>query len=242
MTEKKLNIHQRINAIMKAISYVQKGDKKVNNQYTFVSHDAVTKAIHPLLVEHGVNIIPTVTESSIEWTSYKHYDKYNKVEVDKFRGFTRALVDISFVNIDDTKDVVTISQVGYGIDEQDKGIGKAVSYACKYAMLKVFMLETGDDPEKDLIEHKPAEKKEKPNFTKELLALNMTDTDMEVMLRKIKSEFAACESVEERQEMLNSEQDAEYWHKIILLANKMFAIKQMSEINKLAEGLSWKSS
>jgi hypothetical protein len=31
----------------------------------------------------------------------------------------------------------------------DKGPGKAVSYAFKYALLKVFCLETGDDPDND---------------------------------------------------------------------------------------------
>jgi hypothetical protein len=141
MTDDKLNIHQRINAIMASISYVQKGDAKVNGQYSFVSHDAVTAAIHPLLVEHGVNIIPTVTA----WN--------------KDGNLTSVDVAIDFVNIVDPADKVTISTLGYGIDNQDKGVGKAISYACKYAMLKVFMLETGDDPEKDLIEHKPAVKK-----------------------------------------------------------------------------------
>jgi hypothetical protein len=49
-----------------------------------------------------------------------------------------------------------VSFFGYGIDNQDKGPGKAMSYAVKYAMLKTFCLETGDDPEKDDIPHLPA--------------------------------------------------------------------------------------
>ena len=54
-TEKlKMNIHQRINAIMGDLDYVQKEDKKVNNQYTFASHDAVTAALHPLFVRHRI--------------------------------------------------------------------------------------------------------------------------------------------------------------------------------------------
>ena len=38
---------------------------------------------------------------------------------------------------------------GYGIDPADKGIGKAISYSFKYALLKTFCLETGDDPDQD---------------------------------------------------------------------------------------------
>jgi len=45
---------------------------------------------------------------------------------------------------------------GYGIDPQDKGPGKAMSYGVKYGLLKALGLETGDDPERDSIEHKPS--------------------------------------------------------------------------------------
>jgi hypothetical protein len=38
---------------------------------------------------------------------------------------------------------------GYGIDDQDKGAGKAMSYAVKYALLKTLGLETGDDPDEN---------------------------------------------------------------------------------------------
>jgi hypothetical protein len=37
--------------------------------------------------------------------------------------------------------------MGYGVDPQDKGPGKAISYGVKYALLKVLGLETGDDPD-----------------------------------------------------------------------------------------------
>ena len=128
------NIFQRINAIMKEVKYVQKSDKKVNNQYSFVSHDAVSSALQPHLVEHGVVIVPSVTNLIEEGNR------------------TTVQMCISFVNIDNPSDMISITSYGYGIDSQDKGIGKAVSYATKYAMLKMFCLETGDDPEKDLIE------------------------------------------------------------------------------------------
>tara|TARA_R100000995_G_C3470986_1_gene118324 strand:- start:608 stop:1213 length:606 start_codon:yes stop_codon:yes gene_type:complete len=141
MTAKKekpsLNIYQRINKIMEELSYVQKEDKKVNGQYTFVSHDAVAAKVHPLLVEHGVVIIPTVE---------KHFIEGNR---------TTAIVKFSFINIDEPTDRFESYSVGFGIDNQDKGIGKAVSYAKKYVCLQTFMLETGDDPDRDLIDYEP---------------------------------------------------------------------------------------
>ena len=129
------NIYQRILAVMTDLTYIQKESKKVNNQYTFVSHDAVSKAIHPKLVEHGISMVPTVKG----WAQGGNR--------------TSATVLVKFINADQPNDFVEVEYFGFGIDGQDKGPGKAISYATKYAMLKVFVLETGDDPERDMIEH-----------------------------------------------------------------------------------------
>lgn len=134
------NIYQRLSAVMNAVSYVQKEDKKVNNQYTFVSHDAVTAKVRPHLIENGIVMITDVKE----------------VKQDGNR--TEAIVTLRFVNIDKPEDQVGITCFGYGIDPQDKGPGKAVSYAVKYGILKTLCLETGDDPERASIDHQPTAK------------------------------------------------------------------------------------
>lgn len=132
---KPLNIFQRINAVMKEVKYVQKESKKVNGQYTFASHDAVTSALHSPMAEHGIVMVPTI----------------NKLVQDGNK--TIVTMDISFINADQPDDRINLQYIGYGIDASDKGVGKAISYAVKYALLKMFCLETGDDVEKDNIEH-----------------------------------------------------------------------------------------
>ena len=131
------NLYQRMLAIMADVRYIQKSDKKVNNQYSFVTHDSVTKALHDPLVTHGVLVIPTVREMRQDGNR------------------TVAVVDVTFVNVDSPDQTLQVTYTGYGIDTQDKGPGKAVSYAVKYALLKVFCLETGDDPERDTVEYNP---------------------------------------------------------------------------------------
>lgn len=132
------NIHQRMLAVMKDISYVQKSDKTVNNQYRFVTHDAVTAKVRGAMIEHGIVATTDVVG---------HQQDGNRTEVD---------VRVRFVNVDSPEDAVEVNAFGYGIDPQDKGPGKAISYAVKYAYLKAFALETGDDPERDSIDHEPA--------------------------------------------------------------------------------------
>lgn len=127
----KLNLHQRMLMVMTDLSTIAKGDKMVNGQYRFVSHDAVTKKIHPLLVKHGLLAIPSV------------------VEMKQDGNRTTVTISVSFINVDLPSDNLSIMSVGYGIDASDKGPGKAISYAFKYALLKAFCLETGDDPDND---------------------------------------------------------------------------------------------
>ena len=125
------NIYQRILSVMAEVDYIQKGDKMVNGQYRFVGHDQVTAIIHPQLVKHGIAVLPTVVGSKQDG---------NRTEV---------VLSTTFVNVDDPMDRIEIKTLGYGIDQGDKGPGKAVSYAFKYAVLKTFSLETGDDPDMD---------------------------------------------------------------------------------------------
>jgi len=142
---KSMNIYQRLNAIMEKVSYVQKEEKKVNNQYRFVSHDAVTSAVQPYLVEFGVVPVPTVIN---------RVQDGNRTEVD---------VRVDFVNMDAPEEKVEVTMFGYGVDQQDKGPGKAFSYAKKYAFLQLFCLATGDDPERDNVDHKKTVEKPKWN-------------------------------------------------------------------------------
>lgn len=125
------NIYQRMHAIMEDLKYIQKDEKKVANQYRAVTHDAVTAKVHKMLVKHRV-----YCEVDVE----NHSQDGNRTQVD---------IKLKFVNIDNKEDFMIVSSFGYGIDSQDKGPGKAISYAVKYGYLKAFALETGDDPDND---------------------------------------------------------------------------------------------
>jgi hypothetical protein len=124
-----LNIYQRLNAVMQDVEYIQKSSKMVNNQYRFVSHDQVVGVLHQPLTKHGIVVIPTIVEHERQGTQ------------------TTLKIQVSFVNIDEPADRVDTIHFGYGIDGGDKGIGKAISYAVKYALLKTFCLKTGEDPD-----------------------------------------------------------------------------------------------
>ncbi|WP_136685662.1 ERF family protein [Falsirhodobacter xinxiangensis] len=128
------NIHQRLAAAMGEVTYIQK-ERKQGMNYTIVSHDAVTAKVRPVLLKHGIVYYPVRCE---------HQHNGNRAE---------CAMTVRFVNIDEPADFFDVPTFGYGIDPQDKGPGKAMSYAVKYALLKALGLETGDDADHDSIDH-----------------------------------------------------------------------------------------
>jgi ERF superfamily len=125
-----LNLWQRIGKAQAAVDYIQK-EKKSGMNYSIVSHDAVTAKVRPVLVENGVLYYPV---------DIQHSQDGNR---------TQVKLTVRFVNVDKPEEHFDVPSLGYGIDSQDKGPGKAISYAVKYALLKTLGLETGDDPDLD---------------------------------------------------------------------------------------------
>ena len=133
-----MNLYQRINEVRKAINYVQK-DKSVSTgggSYKAVTHDQVTGMVREHMVKHGIVSYPILVES-----------KSNAKEGDAKQFRYEATYDIVFVNIEDPSDKLCIRIQAHAMDNADKAPGKALSYAKKYALLKLFELETGEDEE-----------------------------------------------------------------------------------------------
>jgi hypothetical protein len=58
-----------------------------------------------------------------------------------------ARFEIDFVNCDEPDQKITLPAEAHANDHGDKAPGKAISYATKYAILKLFNIETGEDDE-----------------------------------------------------------------------------------------------
>lgn len=136
-----LNIYQKINEVMKKIEYLAK-DGKVefgNTKYKAISEEKVTTAVREQLVEQGIVIIPIKQESS-----NKELIRTEK----SVNMLTEVHTKYRIQNIDDINDFVEVESNGTGVDTQDKGVGKAMTYAYKYMLLRTFAIPTGEDPDK----------------------------------------------------------------------------------------------
>lgn len=151
------NIFQRMSAITAELRTVAKnltvptGGK---NSYKAVSERDILDAVKPLEEKHGVYSYPvsrTVLESNLLESENAYTDQRGNTTVKKTTTFmTRIETVYRFVNVDDPLDYIETTTFAEGIDSQDKGSGKAMTYADKYALMKAYKISTGDDPDQDL--------------------------------------------------------------------------------------------
>lgn len=141
MSEKMLNIYQRINMVRETNDYIKK-EKLVDGKYKVVTHDEVTAKVRPDLVKFGIVIEPYLVSERVVQDTLMFMGQ-NKNPIIRLEG----VVDVFFVNIDEPADRACVRVPAHALDAGDKAPGKLVSYAVKTATLKIFSIETGEDDE-----------------------------------------------------------------------------------------------
>ena len=152
MTENKtLNIFQRLALITDELQTVGKNlvvQQTKNSSYRAVSERDILDAVKPLEAKHGVYSYP-VRRTILESNMLESVSSYNGQETKKTTFMTRIETVYRFVNVDAPTDWVETTTFAEGIDSQDKGSGKAMTYSDKYALMKMYKISTGDDPDQE---------------------------------------------------------------------------------------------
>lgn len=144
-----LNIHQRMAAITAELQTVAKNlnvETGKGKGYKAVSERDVIDAVKPLEAKHGVYSYPA-SRRVLESAALESENEYNGRVTKKTTFFERIETVYRFVNTDDPTDFIETTTFAEGIDSQDKGSGKAMTYADKYALMKAYKISTGDDPD-----------------------------------------------------------------------------------------------
>lgn len=196
---KELNLYEKINMIMREIEYLKKDDKvitntKTNAGYNAVSEEKVTSEIRKGLVKYGIVIVPIEQEHMREDEMLK--DQYGN---DKANRITTVNVKYKIINIDNPEDYIIAASSGTGVDTQDKGVGKAMTYAYKYMLLRTFAIPTGDDPDKISSDLYSEQFKTEKEILKEKIK---TYSNAAAVMKKRNKKLSDCNE-EELKEILN---------------------------------------
>ena len=127
-----MNLYEKMTAIMQDVQYLTKDDKVEfgSTKYKALSEEKVTTIMRAELLKYNLVVFP-VEQSASRSGSITHVD-----------------VKYRIVNVDCPEEFIEVVSCGDGADTQDKGSGKAMTYAYKYMWLRTFALPTGEDPDK----------------------------------------------------------------------------------------------
>lgn len=127
-----MNIYEKIATIMQDVQYLAK-DGHVEygtTKYKALSEEKVTAIMRAEMLKHGLVVYPVMQTYS------------------RTGNITHVDVMYRMVNVEAPEEYIEIASCGDGADTQDKGSGKAMTYAFKYMWLRTFALPTGEDPDK----------------------------------------------------------------------------------------------
>jgi hypothetical protein len=185
-----LNIYQRINEVRKKVSYIRK-EKKVET-YMAVTHDQVTAEVRDWFVEYGIVMLPSITRSAVKdtGTTTKGGTPYIRFE---------ASYRFDVVNADDPTDKFSIEIEAHALDHGDKAPGKALSYAKKYAVLKLLDIETGEDEEGRPDQH--ADKRMPEKLVADFLASIGESASVEDLQKRYTTAYRAAQAMDDKAAM-----------------------------------------
>ena len=145
-----MNIYQRIDAIISELAVVAKNltvQTGKDRSYKAVGERDIIDAVKPLEHKYGVMSYPVSREILDDETLTSESTGYNGTPVVKTTFYIKIRTKYRFVNIDKPEEYIETETISDGIDSGDKGGGKAMTYGDKYALMKVYKISTGEDPD-----------------------------------------------------------------------------------------------
>jgi len=131
-------VYKAMIKVMSSVGYVQKQRVKGLN-YTYAGERALIEALRPAMVDAGLFIFP------LEVVNHRQDDYTTKSGA----IMQRDSVVVKYRIAHTSGEHIDIETVGLGADTGDKSSNKAMTGALKYALRQAFLIETGDDPDKD---------------------------------------------------------------------------------------------
>lgn len=127
-----MNIYEKMGEIYKAVQRLSKDDNVSFGQtkYKALSESKVTGIMREQMCKQKLVVYPVEQN----WT--------------RVGNITHVDVKYRIVNIENPEEYIEVVSCGDGADTQDKGSGKAMTYAYKYMWLRTFAIQTGEDPDK----------------------------------------------------------------------------------------------
>jgi hypothetical protein len=180
------NIAKAIIQVMKEVKGMEKNSNvgSGRNSYNGTKDQDVKEVFNDALAKNGLCILPIDIQEETQIDRWEQ--EYNGQKQQKQSVFTK--VTTKYMLLHDSGESIELSGYGHGVDPQDKGAGKATTYALKNCLLYTFLTPVGkiDDTETTHSENIPTPQPVKKKLTDENFqkALKFGKEDLQKVLDK----------------------------------------------------------
>lgn len=133
-----MNIYPAIIKVMSEIGAITKDKKNQQQGFMYRGVDDVMNALQPLLIKHGVFVVPETLEQSREERTTQNGGR-----------LIYSILKIKYTFYADDGSSITAIVVGEGMDSGDKASNKAMAIAFKYVCFQVFCIPTEEMTDPD---------------------------------------------------------------------------------------------
>ncbi|MFW5871265.1 MAG: ERF family protein [Verrucomicrobiota bacterium] len=132
-----MNLFEKLIEVRKVCTYIQKGNK--GYQFQYVSSSDTLGQFRAKMDELKLLLVPEVVEAKIREKTTK------KGDLEILTGLNMRFV---WINAEKPEERLEVPFYAQGTDNAERGVGKALTYAEKYFLLKFFNVATDkDDPD-----------------------------------------------------------------------------------------------
>lgn len=221
-------ISKAIIAVMQEVKGMEKNSNvgSGKNSYNGTKDQDVKEVFNTALANNGLCILPTDIQEETQIDRWEGDDPWKKDTTKMFQSvFTK--VKTKYLLLHTSGESIELAGYGHGVDPQDKGAGKATTYALKNCLLYTFLTPVGkiDDTEtthSNDIEVKPVKK---PVENKPALIVNSKPfhggISKKTSIKEMSKYFEISEDVKTEYSLQFTEQDGEDLKHKIKQSNKL---------------------
>ena len=118
-----------------------------SSAYKWVSDKDVKEKIRESMIQFWLTILPTDIESKIQVDRWEEVDTYSKSIPKDMKSKQSVFTEVKtkYILMHTSWESIEIAGYWQGVDTQDKGAGKATTYALKNTLLNMFLIPTWVD-------------------------------------------------------------------------------------------------
>ena len=118
-----------------------------SSAYKWVSDKDVKEKIRESMIQFWLTILPTDIESKIQVDRWEEVDPYSKSVPKDMKSKQSVFTEVKtkYILMHTSWESIEIAWYWQGVDTQDKGAGKATTYALKNTLLNMFLIPTWVD-------------------------------------------------------------------------------------------------